>query len=172
MKYQLITLSLFSKPPPTHLNTSLDNVIIDGPSNLTVQPGEWGNFTCSVACTHFVDWYVEGFETGEISRTCSETLSDQTACMETVQPCASQTSTAEFVSRLRVLATNEFAGMNIAVQCSAIAHTFPSPSDPCPPPYLSFSRFSSLRGIVCLMYIFEDLSPMGLRKCNQWCIFY
>lgn len=135
---------------------------MDGPSNLTVQPGQWGNFTCRVACTHTVNWYVEGYNRGDIMTTCSETLSGQTICMETTRNCPTETSTTGFVSTLRVLATEEFAGMDIAVQCSAVGTRIFT--DPCDPPYLTFSRFSSLRGMVmCVcaqVYISADFSPM------------
>lgn len=120
------------------------NTIVDGPVSVTRNPEEWAEFTCTVACTHSIDWYVEGY-IGDISETCSATLNGMMACTEVVRECSSISSTEGFTKRLRLLAKSELASTSVAVQCSAIVSQTDSTAT-CPPPSLSYSRYALLIG--------------------------
>ncbi len=120
------------------------SVVTQGPVNLTRRPMEWAEFTCSVSCSHSIDWYLEGYQ-GDITEICSEANDEMTmtACKQVNQTCSSITSTEDYTETLHVSASQEFAGSSIAVQCAAISHTL-SP-DNCPP-FLVYSRFALLSG--------------------------
>ena len=117
--------------------------ISEGPTSLSRNPEDWAEFTCSVACSHSIDWYVEGFP-GDITDTCSTTLNGMMVCKEVVQSCSSTTSTETYTERLRLLAEPELASTSVAVQCAALSRSTPAPNN-CPP-FLVYSRYALLTG--------------------------
>lgn len=128
--------------------SSAATVLQQGPVDVTSDPGQWVQFTCSVACSHSIDWYVESY-VQDITTSCSDTADGMMVCKEVTQPCTSSTSTGYHTERLRVLAKPEIAGTNLTVQCAAISRSAPTASD-CPP-FLSYSRYALLSGMcVCL----------------------
>lgn len=114
-----------------------------GPVDASRVPGEWAEFTCTVACSHSIDWYVEGY-LGDITDTCSDTNNGMMVCKLVTQACSSPTSTFGYIETLRVLAKPELASSSIAVQCAAVSHSAPS-RDNCPP-FLAYSRYALLEG--------------------------
>lgn len=121
----------------------------------TTDAGEWAEFRCSVACSHSIDWYVEGYS-GDISDTCSTTRDGMMVCKEVTQACSSISSTAGYTEILRVLAKPELASSSIAIQCAAISLSAPAVNS-CPP-FLSYSRYALLTGKL------ETLTHLG--RCN------
>lgn len=108
-------------------------------------PGEWAEFTCSVACSHSIDWYVEGYS-GDITNACSAIVDGMMVCRETTQSCSSTSSTnGGYTEILRVLAKPELASTSIAVQCAAISLN-PLLSNNACPPNLAYSRYALLTG--------------------------
>ena len=117
--------------------------VVRGPHVRSKSPGEWAEFECKVACSHSIDWYVEGYN-GYITESCSSTRNGLRACRQVTQPCSSTTSTADYVETLRVLAESELASSSIAVQCAAVSLSLPIGKQ-CTP-FLSYSRYSLLAG--------------------------
>ena len=115
------------------------NVIIDGPRSSSTGVGEWAEFNCTVACTHTVDWYAEGYD-GDITESCTGMVGGMMICREIVQTCTAPTSTG-LTETLRILASEMHAGTSIAVQCAAFARNFVISN--CPP-NLSYSRYALL----------------------------
>lgn len=117
--------------------------ILRGPRSTSSDAGEWTEFTCSVACTHSIDWYVESYR-GDITTTCSAIANDMMVCKEVTQDCSSSTSTTGYTETLRLLAKPELASSGITVQCAAISLSAPTSTN-CPP-FLSYSRYALLTG--------------------------
>ncbi len=116
---------------------------MESPVDTSRGPGEWAEFTCSVACSHSIDWYVEGY-LGDITDVCSATNNGMMVCKVVTQSCSSTTSTFGYIETLRVLAKPELASSNIAVQCAAVSRSAPT-SNNCPP-FLAYSRYALLSG--------------------------
>ena len=110
---------------------------------MTTDVNEWAEFRCTVACSHSIDWYVEGYS-GDISATCSSTLDGMMVCKEVTRDCSSTSATTGYTETLRVLAKPELASSSIAVQCAAISQSGPTINN-CPP-FLSYSRYALLNG--------------------------
>lgn len=122
-------------------------VVIDGPVGLNRQPGQWAEFNCTVACTHSIDWYMEG-HLGDVTETCTMSLqSGLMVCKEVVQECPEPISNTGYTERLRVKVSEQLAGSRIAVQCAGVALSFSTNN--CPPA-LSYSRFALLRGNIII----------------------
>jgi len=96
-----------------------------------------------VACTHTIDWYVEGY-TGDITTTCSNVLDGMMVCRIASRNCSSTSSTTGYMETLRVLAKSELAGSSVAVQCAAVSRSGFVEGD-CPP-FLTYSRYALLTG--------------------------
>lgn len=122
--------------------------VVQGPVSLSRDPGDWAEFSCTVACSHTMDWYVEGYS-GDITDTCSMTLDGMMVCKEVTQACTSTSSPTGYTETLRVLAKPELASTNIAVQCAAVSLSPPTPNN-CPP-FLAYSRYALLSGKTSVM---------------------
>ena len=100
-----------------------------------------------MACSHSIDWYVEG-HSGDVTETCTQEIlegnTDSIVCKEVTQPCSSKTSTSGYVEKLRLLATPEMAATSVAVQCAAVSRSLPTGQE-CNP-FLSYSRYALLTG--------------------------
>lgn len=118
-------------------------IIADGPVNMLASPGQWANFSCTVSCSYDIDWFVEGYST-DISETCTETRDGMMVCVETTQECSTTTSTSYFSQRLSLLAKDEKAGSQIAVQCVALSTVY-MPDATCFPD-IQYSKFAFLTG--------------------------
>ncbi len=116
---------------------------MEGPVSLTRDSEEWAEFSCTVACSHSIDWYVEGHP-GDITDTCTTVLNGMMVCKEVVRSCSSVTSTGGYTERLRLQAKPELASSNVAVQCAAVSRSLPT-SNNCPP-FLVYSRYALLSG--------------------------
>ena len=116
-------------------------VIRQGPTSLTRDPEEFAYFTCTVECSHSIDWYVEGF-IGDITSICADGQDGMVACKEVLQSCSSATSTQLYTERLRILARQDLASSNLAVQCAAVSRSTIIVNS-CPP-FLLYSRFALL----------------------------
>ena len=123
--------------------SSYTATVLHNPVDTSREPGEWAEFTCSVACSHSIDWYVEGYS-GDITSTCSAQSNGMMVCRVVTQSCSSTTSTFGYTETLRVLAKPELASSNIAVQCAAVSRSSLS-SNNCPP-FLAYSRYALLSG--------------------------
>lgn len=134
--------------------TNFSATIMEGPVSVTRDPEEWAEFTCTVACSHSIDWYVEGY-LGDISSTCSDTLNGMMACTEVVRGCPSPSSTQGYTERLRLLAKSELAASSVAVQCAALSRSATISNDDCPP-FLAYSRYALLTG------------ELMLASCVEW----
>jgi len=99
---------------------------------------EWAEFSCQVACTHTIDWYVEDYS-GDITYSCMA-MDGMRVCREVVRNCSSGRG---FVERLRVLPDHSHAASSLTIQCAATAINF-QPGN-CPPNVV-FSRFALLNG--------------------------
>ena len=118
---------------------------MDSPGIQSKHPGEWAEFTCSVSCSHSIDWYVEGYS-GDITNTCSTELDGITVCKEVTQSCSSNSATSGYKETLRVLATPKMASSSVAVQCAAISKDLSVLLGPKCNPFLSYSRYALLTG--------------------------
>ena len=107
-------------------------VIIKGPTSVTRELGLWAEFNCTMACTHSIDWYMEGYR-GDVSEICTTMFEKENVnvCKESVQPCQDLTGIHGYTGTLRVLVTEEMAGSSIAVQCGGVAMIFSG--EECPP---------------------------------------
>lgn len=118
--------------------------IEDGPVSVTRDPNEWAEFSCTVACSHRINWFVEGYH-GDITGACTSTRNGMMVCTEVVRACSSTTSTQGYTERLRLLAKPELASSSVAVQCAAISRSTSVSLNDCPP-FLSYSRYALLTG--------------------------
>ena len=84
---------------------------------------------------------MEGF-IGDITSICTDRQDGMVACKEILQSCSSATSTQVHTERLRVLARQELASSNLAVQCAAVSRSTII-TNSCPP-FLLYSRFALL----------------------------
>ena len=112
--------------------------------SVTGELGQWAEFNCTMACTHSICWYMEGYH-GEVSETCTAMFQEENVkvCKELVQPCQDLTSSHGYTGTLRVLVTEEMASSSIAVQCGGVASIFSE--EECPP-IIVFSSVSYLNG--------------------------
>lgn len=133
--------------PYSSLNFCLFNVsveaIVEGPSNIAADMGLWANFTCSVSCDHFINWFVEGYPS-DISTTCSDTHNSLMVCKQTRNVCTPG-GASNYSETLRVLAKAEHAGSKIAVQCAAVSRGIILNRTSCNP-FITYSRFALLSG--------------------------
>ena len=123
---------------------ALVGVIKKGPMSVTRELGQWAEFNCTMACTHTIDWYMEGYR-GDVSETCTALFQEENVkvCKESEQPCQDVTGSHGYTGTLRVLVTEEMAGSSIAVQCGGVALRFSE--EECPPMSV-FSLVSYLKG--------------------------
>ena len=128
----------------TFLFSFFTAVILDGPSNLTVRTGEWGNFSCTVACSHAIDWFVEGYA-HDIEDLCTETRDGMMVCRERVTDIQNCNLETGYTEMLYILASEAVQMQRIAVQCGATYRYLPTSND-CPP-YLAYSRYAFLDGM-------------------------
>lgn len=143
--------------------------VVKSPGIQSKDPGEWAEFTCSVDCSHSIDWYVEG-HSGDVTVTCTpdilEGKSEATMCKEVTRPCSSKTSTSGYVEKLRVLATEEMADSSVAVQCAAVSRSLPI--GPQCKPFLAYSRYALLTGKSMHMCIRPGLQDGHVSRLNSY----
>ena len=137
--------------------------MIRGPVDTSTGPGEWAEFICSVACSHSIDWYVEGY-LGDITDTCSATNNGMMVCKVVTRSCSSPTSTFGYTETLRVLAKPELASSGIAVQCAAVSRSAPS-RDNCPP-FLAYSRYALLNGEIFTAMFPSYYNALSYLSCS------
>lgn len=116
-------------------------VVLQGPVSISREVGEWAEFNCTVACSHSIIWYREGYS-DEITENCTPAL-DLRMCKEVVEQCSPYGN--GYMERLRIMVGEELAGSSLAVQCAGLARSFSSSE--CPPS-LAYSFFSFLTGTV------------------------
>ena len=139
-------------------------LVLQNPADTSQEPGEWAEFTCSVACSHSINWFVEGY-VGDITTACSAVGTSMMVCKTVTQQCSSPTSTFGYSETLRVLAKPELASTNIAVQCAAVSRSAPNTNN-CPP-FLAYSRYALLSGKFCNQILFS-LVLIQYILCS-WC---
>lgn len=107
------------------------------PRNLTVQEGQYANFTCEVPCSHFAYWYIGDFY-NSASLPITDVVPGITYTRSFIGACA-PSSPGNYTDRISILATADLD--RIAVQCSASRIQCDELS--CP---VVYSRFRTLRG--------------------------
>ena len=100
---------------------------MQGPTSTSQAVGKWAEFNCTVACTHSINWYIEGYS-GEIANSCNTMQGGMKVCTEVVHQCQDETSTTGYTENLRVMVSEELAGSRIAVQCAGLALSFSTSS--------------------------------------------
>lgn len=124
-----------------------------------MRPGEWGNFSCSVACTHAIDWYVEGYA-HDITALCTETRDGMMVCRQRITDLQNCDSRGRYTEMLYIMAGEAVQSQRIAVQCGATSRSLPT-ADDCPP-YLAYSRYAFLNGMFMLIPDSTYLTTLGL----------
>ena len=110
-----------------------------------MQSGEFANFTCTVGCTDYVEWLLEGY-TEQITNVCSASQSGLTVCKETTAQCDETAGITNYIETLHVMVANAMeTPATVAVQCASISNTFDPTAEQCIPSH-AFSRFAVLSG--------------------------
>ena len=109
--------------------------VIDSPSNLTKMPGQYANFTCTVPCTHRIDWFVEGHP-----YSLRGMVDDFEYQKRVISQCTAPDGSGEYAESLDILTTLELD--QTALQCAAQAISTVGDCSQ----QLSYSRFAVLTG--------------------------
>ena len=121
-------------PPPTAVNINIM------PRNLTVQEGQYANFTCEVPCSHSAYWYVgDLYNSAPLPYT--DVVPGITYTRSIIGPCA-PSAPGNYTDRISILATADLD--RIAVQCSASRIICDANDASCGD--IVYSRFRTLRG--------------------------